>query len=177
MNDEQKKMLLDWMRKVHQLEYAHRYESLDWTKKHQLTGWSAFIISTIIALTFRLPGIEPNTLESLPFFLKQDFAVAILSGVVALLTGFQTFFRPNEKSEIHKNTGSNYEKLRHRMEAIYTGTIISEYEIRQKLESIREEWEGLDAINSSSKNFQKGKEKVNSFNKYNEELGFLPTIT
>ena len=32
MTDEQRKMLLDWMRKVHQLEYAHRFESIKWVK-------------------------------------------------------------------------------------------------------------------------------------------------
>lgn len=41
---------------------------------------------------------------------------------------------------------------------------------------IKEEWEGLDAINVSKDYFDKGKKKVQSFNKYPKELDFLPDI-
>ena len=38
---------------------------------------------------------------------------------------------------------------------------------------IREEWENLDNVNASEKNYRKAKSKVKGFNKYPEELGFL----
>jgi len=75
----------------------------------------------------------------------------------------------------HKNTGSNYEKLRHRIEFILT-TEFQEWELKKRIEMIKEEWEGLDAINVSKKYFDEGKLKVKSFKKYPKELDFLPDI-
>lgn len=176
MKENQRKMILDWMRKIHQLEYAHRYESLKWSKRQKRVGYSAFVLSLIIAFSFRFPGINWETYQNLPFFLKHNFFVAFGSTIVALLTGYLTFTKPSEKSELHKNTGSSYEKLRHRIELILTMEY-QEWEFKKRVELIKEEWESLDAINVSMKNFLAGKEKANSFNKYYKELDFLPDIT
>tara|TARA_R110002126_G_scaffold150334_1_gene296515 strand:+ start:2701 stop:3045 length:345 start_codon:yes stop_codon:yes gene_type:complete len=111
----------------------------------------------------------------LPFFLKQNFFVAFASTAVALFTGFQTFLKPNEKAEQHKNTGSNYEKIRHRIEFILT-TKFTESERKNRIDMVKDEWENLDAINVSNKNFQKGKDKVKTFGKYPEELAFLEDV-
>ncbi|WP_324023649.1 SLATT domain-containing protein [Maribacter sp. BPC-D8] len=175
MNESQKKMLLDWMRKVHQLEYAHRFESIKWVKVHRWIGYGAFVLSIIIAFSFRFPEVDIKTFDNLPFFLKQNFFVAFASTVVALLTGFQTFLKPNEKAEQHKNTGSNYEKIRHRIEFILT-TKFTESERKNRIDLVKDEWENLDAINVSNKNFQKGKNKVKTFGKYPEELAFLEDV-
>ncbi|SHG16426.1 SLATT domain-containing protein [Flagellimonas flava] len=175
MNEFQRKMLLDWMRKVHQLEYAHRFESIKWVKFHERIGYGAFVLSIIIAFSFRFPEVDAKTFEGLPFFLKQNFFVAFASTVVALLTGLQTFLKPNEKAEQHKNTGSNYERLRHRIEFILT-TPFSKTETKNRIELIKEEWENLDAINVSDKNFGKGKDKVKTFGKYPKELDFLEDV-
>ncbi|WP_298363638.1 SLATT domain-containing protein [uncultured Lutibacter sp.] len=175
MNKDQRKMLLDWMRKVHQLEYAHRFESIKWVKVHRWIGYGAFVLSTIIAFSFRFPEVEVETYKKLPFFLKQNFFIAFSSTIVALLTGLQTFLKPNEKAEQHKNTGSNYERLRHRIEFILT-TKFSVTETKSRIELVKEEWENLDAINTSDKNFKKGKNKIKSFGKYPKELDFLPDI-
>ncbi|MBK6993368.1 MAG: SLATT domain-containing protein [Lewinellaceae bacterium] len=90
--------------------------------------------------------------------LKHNFFVPIASAIAAILTGILTFIRPSEKSETHKKAGINYEKLRHRIELILT-TEYSEKEIAKKLDSIKEEWESLDAINVSNRYFLMGKEK------------------
>lgn len=175
MKDTQRNMILDWMRKIHQLEYAHRFESLKWEQRGYYTGLLAFIISTIIAFSFKFPKVEPETIELLPKFLHHNYFIAISSFIVAVLTGYQTFTKPNEKSLTHKNTGSNYEKLRHRIELILTSDY-QEWELKKRIEMIKEEWESLDAINVSQKYFDKGKEKVKSFNKYPKELDFLPDV-
>ena len=175
MTQEQRNMLLDWMRKIHQLEYAHRFESLYWEKIRFITGLGAFIFSTIIAFSFRLPKLSQEYFDLLPLFLHHAHFVAITSFIVAILTGYQTFTKPNEKALTHKNTGSNYEKLRHRIEFILT-TELQEWELKKRIEMVKEEWEGLDAINVSKKYFDEGKQKVKSFNKYPKELDFLPDI-
>lgn len=175
MEDAQQKMLLDWMRKIHQLEYAHTYESLKWNRTHSIIGLSAFFLSLIIAFSFRFPGIELETYKNLPFFLRQNFFVALGSTIVALLTGIQTFLKPSQQSELHKKTAMNYEKLRHRIELVLTGEY-EKWELEKRIEMLKSEWENLDAINVSPSNFEKGKERVKSFNKYPKELGFLPDI-
>jgi hypothetical protein len=175
MDEAQKKMLLDWMRKVHQLEYAHRYQSIYWVNFHRIIGYSAFGLSTIIAFSFRFPSVESDVFQTLPFIFQQDFFVAFASTAVALLTGLQTFLKPNEKAEQHKNTGSNYEKIRHRIELVLTMNF-TDTELLNRVELIKEEWEGLDAINVGNKYFYKGKEKVKSFEKYPKELDFLEDV-
>lgn len=175
MNEAQNKMILDWMRKIHQLEYAHRFESLYWSNIEKRVGFSAFVITTLIAFSYRFPTLETKSFEALPFFLKHSFFVPFASTIVAILTGLLTFQKPSEKSEIHKKTGSNYEKLRHRIELILT-TEYSQKELNKKIETIKQEWESLDAINVSKKYFDQGKKKVTSFNKYPKELDFLNDI-
>lgn len=173
MNEDQRLMLLDWMRKVHQLEYAHRFESLFWGRVRYWTGISAFVISTLIAFSFRFQHTEIEFLELIRRVLQHPYFIAFASFMVAILTGFQTFFKPYEKSVTHKNTGSNYEKLRHRIEFILTSELASK-EVNNRIEQVKDEWEGLDAINVQSRFFDQGKEKVKSFNKYPPELSFLP---
>lgn len=172
MTEERKKMILDWMRKVHQLEYAHRYQSINYVKVERWLGISAFVITTIVAFSYRFPKVEPETFQKLPFIIKQEFFVPFASFLAAVLTGLITFLRPNERSETHKKTGSNYEKLRHRIELLITSQL-GDTEVDKELSEIKKEWDNLDSINVSERFFLKGKDKVKSFNKYPKELDFL----
>ncbi len=173
MTDEKRKMILDWMRKIHQLEYAHIYQSIELSKWEKRIGISAFVLTTLIACSYRFPGLEPTTFKKLPFLLKHEFAIPLLTTIAAILTGLQTFLKPGEKSEAHRKSGNNLEKLRHRIEPVLTGNLM-EYELNQKIESIRKEWENMEYLNVSPDNFDKGKKRVKELNKYPEELGFLP---
>jgi hypothetical protein len=173
MTEEKRKMILDWMRKIHQLEYANIYQSIYWSNCEKWIGISAFALSTLIACSYRFPGLEPATFEKLPFICKHEFMIPLLTTIVAILTGLQTFLKPGEKTEAHRKLGNNYEKLRHKIEPVLTGNL-REYELNQKIESIRKEWESMEYLNVSPKNFEKGKNRAKSLNKYPEELGFIP---
>jgi len=175
MTEERKKMILDWMRKVHQLEYAHRYQSINYVKIERCLGISAFVITTLIAFSYRFPKVGPETFQRLPFVVKHEFFVPFTSFLAAVLTGLITFLRPNERSETHKKTGSNYEKLRHRIELLITSQL-GDSDVDKELNEIKKEWDSLDAINVADRFFVKGKEKVKSFNKYPKELDFLEDI-
>jgi hypothetical protein len=175
MTAEQRKMILDWMRKVHQLEYAHIYQSIYWTKYEKIVGILAFTLTTLIACSYRFPSLEPTVFKELPFILRHEYMIPLLTTIAAILTGLQTFLKPGEKSESHRKFGNNLEKLRHKIEVILTSNLM-EYELNQKIESIRKEWESMDYHNVSMSNFNKGKERAKSFGKYPEELGFLPYI-
>jgi hypothetical protein len=173
MTDDKRKMILDWMRKIHQLEYANIYQSIYWSNREKLIGITAFALSTIIACSYRFPGLDTETYKNTPLIFKHEFMIPLLTTIVAILTGLQTFLKPGEKSEAHRKLGNNYEKLRHKIEPVLTGNLM-EYELNQKIESIRKDWENMEYLNVSPSNFDKGKKRVKSLNKYPEELGFLP---
>jgi len=175
MNEKRKKMILDWMRKIHQLEYAHRYQSIYFSKLEKRVSISAFVITTVVAFSYRFPSVEPSFYNKLPFLFQHNYFVPFASAIAAILTGLLTFLKPSEKSETHKKTGSSYEKLRHRIELIIT-TDYTEAEITTKLDIIKQEWESLDAINVSDRYFRKGKKKASSLNKYPKELDFLDDV-
>lgn len=175
MTEKKEKMVLDWMRKIHQLEYAHRYQSLNYVKAERWFGISAFVITTLVAFSYRFPKVEPDTFQTLPFIFKHEFFVPFASFVAAVLTGLITFLRPSERAETHKKTGSNYEKLRHRIELLITSDLDGN-ELDKELNEIKKEWDSLDAINVGNRYFLKGKQKVKSFKKYPKELDFLTDV-
>ena len=175
MNEKKNKMILDLMRKIHQLEYAHRYQSIYYARAEKWLGISAFFITTFVAFSSKFPKVDDDFYQKLPFFFKQGYFVPIASTIAAILTGLLTFLKPSEKAETHKRAGSGYEKLRHRIELILTSEM-KNADLDIKLNNIKEEWDSLDALNVSCKNFSKGKAKVKSFNKYPKELDFLDDV-
>jgi hypothetical protein len=88
MDEKLRRMLFDWMRKIHQLEYAHCYQSIFWANLEKWIGISAFIISTIVAFLYRFPKLE------IAWF--QDYLLPFVLLIVAVLTGIQTFLKPRE---------------------------------------------------------------------------------
>lgn len=172
--EEKKKMLLDWMRKIHQLEYAHCSQSIYFGTIEKVIGISAFLISTLVAFSYRFPDIENEFFNRHLFFLKKDYLIPFLAFIVAILTGLQTFLKPNEKADVHRKLGLDYEKLRHTIEKILTKNDI--LTIDDDIKKIDEEWKSFNTLYVRPKYFEKAKNKVKNFKKYPEELGFLPTI-
>ena len=93
MDDKLRRMLLDWMRKIHQLEYAHCYQSIFWATLEKRIGISAFIVSTVVAFSYRFPKLE------IPWV--QDYFLPFILLIVAVLTGIQTFLKPSAVSYTH----------------------------------------------------------------------------
>lgn len=169
-----KTMLLDWMRKIHQLEYAHCYQSLRFGRLEKIIGISAFVVSTIVAFSYRFPDVENDCFNKYFFFLKKDYLIPFLAFIVVIFTALQTFLKPNEKAETHRKLGLEYEKIRHSIELTLTKN--DSETIDEEIKKIKEMWDSMNTIYVDNKYFNQGKDKVNSFKKYPEELGFLPTI-
>lgn len=167
MDENLRRMLLDWMRKIHQLEYAHCYQSIFWSTFEKWIGITAFIISTIVAFSYRFPKLE------IPWI--QDYLLPFVLLIVAILTGLQTFLKPSEKAENHKRIGFNYEKMRHSIELILNTNMTDENRTRE-IEIIKNEWADLKSVYVSNRKFKKGKKTVKDLKKYPEELSFLDTI-
>lgn len=160
-------MLLDWMRKVHQLEYAHCFQSLSFSKIEARTGVWAFVLSTIVAFTYRFPFIEQPWVK--------EYVLPLILFVVAILTGYQTFIRPGEKAEKHRELGVEYERIRHQIEIILN-TLIDHPELDDHINSVKNKWDDLKTMYVKESHYDSAKNKVKSFNKYPKELDFLPNI-
>ncbi|OOV19250.1 SLATT domain-containing protein [Flavobacterium sp. LM4] len=173
--DQKKTMLLDWMRKIHQLEYAHCFQSLYYSKLEKRIGISAFVLSTLVAFSYRFPAVENICFNTYFFFLKKEYLLPFILLVVALLTGLQTFLKPNEKAENHRKIGLEYEKIRHNIEIVLTKEQ-TETEIDLRIKEVKKKWDVLNTVYVDDKYFAQGKEKVKSFKKYPKELSFLPDI-
>lgn len=173
--EKKKTMLLDWMRKVHLLEYAHCYQSRYYTRIERYIGISAFVLSTLVAFAYKFPEIENEFFNNYLFFLKKEYSLPLLLFVVALFTGLQTFLKPNEKSEIHRKLGLEYEKIRHTIEISITKEN-SELNIDRDIIRIKKKMDSINTIYVMNKYFNEGKDKVNSFKKYPKELSFLEDI-
>jgi hypothetical protein len=70
-------LLLDWMRKIHQLEYAHCFQSLFYTKLEKWIGISSFVLTTTIAFTYRFPFIN--------YLWVKEYALPLVAFIVAIL--------------------------------------------------------------------------------------------
>ena len=80
--EKKKTMLLDWMRKVHLLEYAHCYQSRYYTRIERYIGISAFVLSTLVAFAYKFPEIENEFFNNYLFFLKKACEYLSKAGIL-----------------------------------------------------------------------------------------------
>ena len=159
-------LLLDWMRKIHQLEYTHCFQSLFYTKIEKWIGISSFILTTTVAFTYRFPFINYPWVK--------EYILPLIAFIVAILAGYQAFIKPGEKSETHRKLGLEYEKIRHDIEPLYLlASDPQNPELETKIKEIKSKWDLLNALYVNECYYKKAKEKVKSFNKYPVELGFI----
>lgn len=160
-------MLLDWMRKIHQLEYAHCFQSLAYSRIEKRIGIWAFILSTVVAFTYRFPFISYPGVK--------EYLLTTITFVVALLTAYQSFIKPGEKAETHRKLGLEYEKLRHDLEPLFIlASHAQDSQIEDSRNKIKSKWDGLNTLYVNEKYYTKAKEKVSSFKKYPREIDFIP---
>ncbi len=164
MTEKQRLMTLDWMRKIHILEHAHRLESLRWTKLNSVLGIPALLLGSFIGIISSICDIN--------HLLFVTITSAIGGFVVAAITAIQTFLKPMKISEKHMNTSGVYEKLRHKIEFVLQFKYNSEG-IENQIDELREEWEQIQTLNVNQKNFKTAKSWISKMNKYPKELEFL----
>lgn len=160
-------LLLDWMRKIHQLEYAHCFQSLFYTKLEKWIGISSFILTTTLAFTYRFPFINYPWVK--------EYVLPLIAFTVAILTGYQAFIKPGEKSETHRKLGLEYEKIRHDLERLFLlASDPKNPEFESKTKDIKGKWDALNTLYVNECYYQQAKDKVKLFNKYPKELDFIP---
>ncbi|WP_106605162.1 SLATT domain-containing protein [Chitinophaga ginsengisoli] len=165
MKEETRKLILDWMRKIHTMEYASRFTSIRWKNLNLWLGIPALIIGISIGAVPKISILSDSVQVIIP----------IGGMIIAILTGLQTFLKPTEKAESYRKMSVKYEELRHKVEIILQAD--NEDTAKLGLERIRKDWSSIDSLNVSNKAFKDAKVKVKGFKKYPEELGFLETIS
>lgn len=165
ISEQQKKLILDWTRKIHTLEYAHRYESLS---KDSLNLWLGVPSIIIAALISALPSLAlPSFSEFKPYLV---FIGSIGACAVAVMGGLQTFLKPSELAEKHRFYSTIYEDLRHRLELLLLSDNSNSEQLTEKLNLLKAEWDRLHTPNVSTINWTKAKQQVTSLKTYPEAL-------
>lgn len=164
MTDNQKKLVLDWMRKVHTLEHAHRQEGISWGKVNNWLGIPSLIVAALIAALSSVCELKDELIIDL---------ISTMGGVtVAILAGIQTFLKPSEFAEKHRIASGTYEKLRHKIE-YFLQFQTTHADVEKLIDEIRVEWNNIDSINVSNKYFMLAKSWIKGLNKYPPELDFI----
>jgi hypothetical protein len=104
MKDSQKNLILDWLRKVHRMEWAHRYESQRWRRINLIFGVTSTLLAAALSAIPNIPILSENSIKLI---------VPIGAMIVAILSGLQTFLNPSEFSEKFRVKSDEFESLRH----------------------------------------------------------------
>jgi hypothetical protein len=161
VSNQQKKLLLDWTRKIHTLEYAHRYESLSKEDLNLYLGIPSIVIASIIGA---ITSLSLPKYPSIEVFI--DFMTGLGACAVAVLTGLQTFLKPSELAEKHRFCSTIYEDLRHRLELLLMSDSTDVARLDESLNQLKAEWDRLHTPNVSSNSWTKAKQQVTSLQTY-----------
>jgi hypothetical protein len=165
ISEQQKKLILDWTRKIHTLEYAHRYESLSKDSLNLWLGLPSIIIASLLGAISSLSLPECPSFKTFLVFIGCIGACA-----VAVMAGLQTFLKPSELAEKHRFCSTIYEDLRHRLELLLLSDNFDSSQLTEKLNQLKAEWDRLHTPNVSASNWTKAKQQVTSLKTYPESL-------
>ncbi|PWS33304.1 SLATT domain-containing protein [Pedobacter paludis] len=158
INESQRRLVVEWTKKVHILEYAHRFESKRQERKNIYYGVPPIIIGALIT-------IQVVNNFSIPF-------ASIGGCIIAILTGLQTFLKPTELAEKHRRISETYEKLRNRFEYLLIYEI-NEASFNEKLNRIKSDWDNLETLNVPVKIYLEAKSQVKKNETYPEPPSFI----
>lgn len=160
LNDDQWALVLDWMRKLHTLEYAHRYESTRKERLNLMLGVPVVVASALAGVHVVAPGLETPLARA---------ATGLGAGAVGVLAALLTFFKPAEVAEKHRAASFKYESLRHRLEFLLTFDRDSE-DITEKLSRFKEDWDVLATMNVTNRTWFRAKVRVTEVGTYPASL-------
>ncbi|PKA99229.1 hypothetical protein B0O79_2933 [Flavobacteriaceae bacterium MAR_2009_75] len=166
MNLEETSLILDWRRKIHQMEYANRYQSMYWSYLNLSLGLSAFFLSLFIAFSFKFPEVSIEEYDKLCWICKHENFVALGSLIVALFTGLNTFLKPNERAEKHRAKSDSYERLRREFERYAIKEFKSKSDSEEALNDLQNKYDNMDILNIFEFFYNKARKKVKADKKY-----------
>lgn len=161
----QKLLALDWLRKIHTLEHAHRIESRHLNIFSEVLSWLIVAIPAIIAgLTFYIKQISNE---------KEDIIVwvAIFAGISTLLGTINKVVKPSNLSEKHRLNSEKFEHLRHKLEKYVVFNNDDRLEL--VLNEIQNDWKDLTLYNVKEYNFKRASKLIKNTKIYPENSAFL----
>lgn len=163
MNEHQKQLVLDWMRKIHRMEWTHRFEAKKWKAINVLLGVVSIVLATVMAAISTIPSIDDLVIK---------YTVSIGAIIVAILSGLQTFLKPSEMAEKFGKRSDEYEAIRHRLEELFEFHDVVDQDFLLELEKVRESWKGVASMNASDRSFKKAGVVIQKDNRYPTKLDF-----
>lgn len=161
----QKLLALDWMRKIHTLEHAHRIESRHLNTFSEVLSWSMVLIPAAISGLMFYLNKSTNTSENLILW------VAILAGISVLLGTINKVIKPSDLSEKHRVNSQNFEHLRHKLEKYIVFN--DDERLDSVLCEIQSDWTDLTLNNVKEYNFKRASDMIKAMKVYPENLSFL----
>ncbi len=153
------KVIKDWLRKIHTLEYACRYQSMKEERKHFYINLVVILCmissATIYGATYIFDLFNFPLKEVLVFFF------AIFASIMSII-GY--FLDPYSKFIKYREASKKYEFLRHEIEVMISNNTVS-----NNTDEILKKWKEIEYNNVSKKNFSLGKKRVSELGIYGED--------
>lgn len=163
--NKQKLLALDWMRKIHTLEHAHRIESRHLFIFSEVLSWSMVAIPALISgLTFYL-NKKSSAIDNTLIW------VAVLAALSVLLGTINKVIKPSDASEKHRLNSQKFEHLRHKLEKCIV--FHEDDRLDSLLTEIQSEWEDLTLYNVKEYNFSTATKMIKRMKVYPENLSFI----
>lgn len=157
LTSDQTRVVLDWMRKLHTLDYAHRYEAMAKHRLNILLGAPVVIASAVVGAQIA------TTSQGDP---RARVVIGLMAGIAGVLAALLTFLKPAELAEKHRIASVAYEALRHRLEYLILFDQSEHAEVVDKLDRFRADWEMLDFPSISTRRWNQAKSRVRQVGTY-----------
>jgi hypothetical protein len=127
----------DWFRRCRESQMVHyEYGSL-LERRHLYFGIPAMVLSTIVG-TAVFSSWESASQDQLT-----RVAFGMLSMLAASITALQTFLNLTDRASKHKSAGASYSAIRRELELLKTIPPLSEEEMKESLQKIKQRMDDL----------------------------------
>lgn len=108
-----KHLLNDWAIRALRALNSHYAASRHFSSRNYQLGIPSMILTTLIGT-----GVFASTQLEIDFYIK--IIAGLISLLITILTGIQTFFRYSERAEKHKHYGARYSSVKREIEQLLT---------------------------------------------------------
>lgn len=137
LDEELHKVIDDWHKRSDQVQNAHYDSGNLYEKRFLQLGFPVIILSALIGgmeVIVPVSLVEPEIAKNIS---------GVISLIVAVLAGLQTFLKLSQRSERHRMAGARYGDIRRSLETINIICEKSEKEAARKIEKIKEKMDSL----------------------------------
>ncbi|MCT4627723.1 SLATT domain-containing protein [Halodesulfovibrio sp.] len=127
------KLAMSWLERLHDAQMGHYILS----EKQQGIGSGLGFFLTVFTVIITALTFYQNTSDVYKWFF------AILCSFATILSAIQSFYRPSQRSEIHRSQASRYGALKRDLELLLAKKGITPTEFVSQLNEIKKEWDAV----------------------------------